>query len=742
MKKTFFYVQLILALCITCAIVFPSTAQSIAVPDGYAGHAGTTGGGNASPIIVSTLFELKSAISGSEPRVVVVNGNIKIDNISVGSNKTLVGYDANSGLNGGSLKIQGTNCIIQNLHLGPAEGDVLEVSGATKIFITKCVFHDSTDELCSIVRQSDYVTVSWCKFFFDNPDGHSFAHLIGNSDSSTSDRGKLHVTLHHNWYTYGVRGRMPRVRFGHVHIYNCYYDCTGNGYCVGVGKECNIRLENMHFDGIDDAWADYGGTSNGQIGWNNLKFTNCTQPTFVQNSYPVFDVPYPYTLDHIENTKDIVKQGAGNVFGYTANNSITVAITSPQDSAGYAANSNITIEADATSENSKINYIEFFEGSSLGIDSTDPYAITWEGVSVGVHKIFAIATDTAGLFSYSEEIKIIVGKGVKITSPANNTQVSLPAHINISADAWDYEKQISKVDFYRDSTLIESVQNPPYTITWYDAPEGIYNLIVNATNAENTIIASDTVVVDVPGGPEGFDFCSMENEECNYQGVYNIAFGADGKFAYQYDVIGEIKCDENTFGNPAPGVQKACYVQLAQTPYVYISWPNSGKTYTAPAKMTFTSKAYDNEGYIDSVQYYQNNNYIGVATKSPFAFTWRDVPAGNYKITAIAFDNEGNTGVSDSTLIIVTNPTGINDPNYGLVELYPNPTSGELTIELNKQFDKKTKLSIYDTSGKIFLNENVSWHKKTVNLQKYPSGTYFISISSDEKNIVRKIIKD
>ena len=288
-------------------------AQTIAVPDGYATqNGGTTGGGNASPITVSTASAFQSAVSGSTPAVVVVNGRLNVGNVTIGSNKTVVGANNSSGLYGGTIRLTGTNYIIQNLTIGPASGDTFEISGAKNVFITKCEFYGSTDELCSIVRAADFVTVSWSKFHFPNSDSHSFAHLIGNSDSSTGDRGKLHVTLHHNWYAPGVEGRMPRVRFGHVHLYNNYYNAVGNGYCIGIGVECNIRVENSVFESVNAPWADYGGTSNGEFGWANLQFINATQPTFMPNSFPVFTPPYAFTLDPVGNVKSIVTAGAGN----------------------------------------------------------------------------------------------------------------------------------------------------------------------------------------------------------------------------------------------------------------------------------------------------------------------------------------------------------------------------------------------------------------------------------------------
>jgi len=196
----------------------------------------------------------------------------------------------------------------------------MEVSGAQKVFITKCTFYNSSDELLSVVRGADYVTISWCKFYFTSTGSHNFAHRIGNRDDRTSDRGKLRVTLHHNWYSNNIKGRMPRVRYGQVHIYNCYYNSIGNDYCIGLRVECHIRVESCYFEKINDAWADYGGVSkkNGEIGWNNLMFVNCSQPTFVKNSFPVFDPPYTYEMDSVEDVKSIVVAGAGNVGNTTS----------------------------------------------------------------------------------------------------------------------------------------------------------------------------------------------------------------------------------------------------------------------------------------------------------------------------------------------------------------------------------------------------------------------------------------
>jgi pectate lyase len=444
-------------------------SQTIATPDGYAAYAGTTGGGNATPITVSSASEFSSAVSGSSSAVIYVNGFLNVGNVSIGSNKTIVGLSESSGIGGGTISVNGSNYIFQNLIIGPSSGDVMEISGGTKVFITKCSFHDAGDEILSIVRQADYVTVSWCKFYFDNTHSHAYGHLIGNSDNATGDRGKLHTTMHHNWYDDGVRGRMPRVRFGNVHIYNNYYNSSNTSYCVGVGKECHIRLENTHFDNVEDPWADYGGSSDGEIGWSGLKFEGVSQPTFMSNSYPVFSPPYSYNLDPVDNVESLVKAGAGNVLGGVVyNNPPSVSITSPSNGASFDEPASITISASASDSDGSVSKVEFYQGStSLGTDYSSPYSITWSNVAAGSYSLTAIATDNDGSSTTSSAVNVNVsGNGNNNGGDCDNpVTISIPFSKNGSGEfCWKTSDDISTINSWNLEKL--QINGVDYTNTW------------------------------------------------------------------------------------------------------------------------------------------------------------------------------------------------------------------------------------------------------------------------------------
>ncbi len=482
--------KLTLLCLIALLITSPLLAQNIATPDGYAGAEGTTGGGDATPITVSTAADFKTAVGNNDPAVIVVEGLLSVGSVNIGSNKTIIGANESSGLTGGVIGVTGDNYIFQNLIFGPSSADAMEISGATRVFVHKCEFHDSSDELLSIVRAADFVTVSWCKFYFDNPDGHSFAHLIGNSDDRTTDRGKLHVTMHHNWYAEGIVERMPRVRFGHVHIYNNYYNSVGNNYCIGTGVECHIRVENSHFDNVNQLWFNWNGVETGGIlGWDNLKLDNATLPTYIDNSYPGFDLPYSFGLDPVESVKDIVTAGAGNVFDSNDPVPPTVEITSPQEGAVFTSPGPVSIEASASDSDGSVVLVELYANDNL-IASLDqaPYSFSWTDMTQGDYTIQAVATDDDGLKTTSLNVNIEVTGGT-LNIPGANLQESYSVFPNPVANDLNV-------------SLSESAQSASLLI--------IYNNL--GQEMHSSPIRSMEFQVDMSRWPRGLYFVFFKNE--------------------------------------------------------------------------------------------------------------------------------------------------------------------------------------------------------------------------------------
>lgn len=295
-----------------------SALFTVKTADGFA--TGTTGGAGGSSVTVTSAAEFKTAAESSIKQIITVNGNLDLGSTAVliNSNKTVIGASESSSIKGNLQVSNKTNVIIQNLNLsnptGAGTGDALEISGSTKVFVTKCAVKDGADGNIDIVRASDNVTVSWCRFSYSAVTTHQFCNLIGNGDDAIGDRGKLHVTLHHNWYDNGVNQRMPRVRFGYVHVYNNYYGSNNDSYCVGVGNESHIHVENNTFENQGTLWSDARNSTSVayQLKWSGNVLINSSYPTWATNSSSIFNKTYSYTMHSGSAIKTAVTLGAGN----------------------------------------------------------------------------------------------------------------------------------------------------------------------------------------------------------------------------------------------------------------------------------------------------------------------------------------------------------------------------------------------------------------------------------------------
>ncbi|MFM7024299.1 MAG: T9SS type A sorting domain-containing protein [Flavobacteriales bacterium] len=84
--------------------------------------------------------------------------------------------------------------------------------------------------------------------------------------------------------------------------------------------------------------------------------------------------------------------------------------------------------------------------------------------------------------------------------------------------------------------------------------------------------------------------------------------------------------------------------------------------------------------------------------------------------------------------------TGIENPEQPSSLLYPNPSSGEITVELNSS--EKGKVEVYDLMGKKVYHENFAEGSTQVNLslEHLNSGTYVVVIRTKESVVYNKLV--
>jgi pectate lyase len=322
-------------LLVCCGLILSGFSYQAISADGWASVSDTsgtpynlTGGAAGTTVTPTTAAQFNSYATSSSPYVIQISGTIDLSAISnhevkVRSNKTIVGIGISPTIYG-RLEISNgySNIIVSrvNINYNADEGsdnpntDGITINGgAHHIWINHCSVYNSPDGLIDIGGAADYVTVSWCKFFYESGiynTAHHFANLIGSSDTDTGDRGKLHITFHHNWWADGCVGRMPRVRFGQVHVYNNYYSCTGNDYCIHPGVEAQIRSENNYFYRVDEP-IDEQDANSLVYSSGDYKSTGCTNVHTGIGGDTVFTPPYPYSLEYGPYILGVVSAGAG-----------------------------------------------------------------------------------------------------------------------------------------------------------------------------------------------------------------------------------------------------------------------------------------------------------------------------------------------------------------------------------------------------------------------------------------------
>ncbi len=94
-------------------------------------------------------------------------------------------------------------------------------------------------------------------------------------------------------------------------------------------------------------------------------------------------------------------------------------------------------------------------------------------------------------------------------------------------------------------------------------------------------------------------------------------------------------------------------------PTVAVTNPPSGSSYPAPATISLSAAASSVDGAITNVAFYEGTTLIGNVTAAPYNYTWANVSAGTYAVTALAADSRGLTATSSVVFVTVTNGYGL-----------------------------------------------------------------------------------
>ncbi|NBL63586.1 T9SS type A sorting domain-containing protein [Flavobacterium sp. NST-5] len=204
----------------------------------------------------------------------------------------------------------------------------------------------------------------------------------------------------------------------------------------------------------------------------------------------------------------------------------------------------------------------------------------------------------------------------------------------------------------------------------------------------------------------------------NFTISYDVRVSQQGLSDFEFTLYTVVQDDFGDYFAPIAGVG------IENRGYIYlIKNENYGFDY---ANETWTPNQWINikiEITTTEVKYYINNalsHTIPVFLQSPvYGF---NMLHNNYGANAY-YDN----------IVITSDNLSIKPFENTEVSIYPNPTSGEISVQL-PQNEKVSELSIYNMMGQKVAVKN----QENFDVSHLTSGTYFLQITTEEGNIITK----
>ncbi len=273
---------------------------------------------------------------------------------------------------------------------------------------------------------------------------------------------------------------------------------------------------------------------------------------------------------------------------------------------------------------------------------------------------------------------------VNISSPTKSNSFIAPATIIIEATATDPDGTIKKIEFFSGTKKIGELTIAPFIFSWKNVPHGSYVLKAVATDNKGATSTSDEVIVVVE-----------ESTTINQKPVVSIKNNGQSKI-----------------------IKKNSLVQIEV-------------------------EAYDPDGSISLVTVKNGDDTLATFSASPYVLKWEARDTGKFYLSTTATDNLGAVSSSNLELIVIP----VTDEDI-ILALYPNPTNGNITIELDDETTDNTsdyyEIILVNTAGVIIYRDRIASTENiiNINLTDRPPSPYVLMVSSGNKLVgTRKLIK-
>ncbi|QJR11141.1 Tol-Pal system protein TolB [Usitatibacter rugosus] len=352
----------------------------------------------------------------------------------------------------------------------------------------------------------------------------------------------------------------------------------------------------------------------------------------------------------------------------------SVSLTSPLDGAVAQAPGSFALSASASSPNAggSIQKVEYFTGlTKIGESATAPYAVTWSALAAGTYTVFARVTDDRGVTADSVTATVFVNAAptAAITSPAAGATFTAPAAIAVTATGTDTDGNVTKIEIFQGAAKLGECASTPCTVTWTGVGVGSYSLTAVVTDNRGGVTASAAVSISV--------------------------------------------------------------VPPLQPPVVALTAPANGALYQALSTVALaaTASSPNAGGSITKVEFFRGTDKLGESLAAPFTFSWTNVAAGTYTLTARATDNRGVATDSAPVSINVNAQPAVAITAPAANAAYLAPTDITITATAQDSDGSITKIEIFSGTDK---RGECATSPCTISWTAVPPGTYSLTAKATD----------
>jgi hypothetical protein len=170
-------------------------------------------------------------------------------------------------------------------------------------------------------------------------------------------------------------------------------------------------------------------------------------------------------------------------------------------------------------------------------------------------------------------------------------------------------------------------------------------------------------------------------------------------------------------------------------PTVSIENPVNNATYSGPATINMSAIASDANSTIKKVEFYNGTTLLWTETGAPWLYTWKNVPVGNYLLTAKACNNSGLTTTSASVSVSVSAATqkaptvSITNPLNNAK--YTGPATINMEAIANDADGIIRKVEFYNGTTLLWTETGAPW---LYTWNKVPVGNYTLRAKATDNN--------